>query len=1393
MYFETNDIMPISDFSDQCSSIAKEVEAGRRLLVKRGTQYSFGVVSIEDMQLLAAAESPEMAQALKHIMERGREDEAPMLKDLELAPGQAVAGRAQSQTVHLSLSHHYMAVGTSSQDRSTLISSCLASATAGTSPTEILALTANPALYLSHTPTPNMLPITVHADLEDPTRLQNFRRQLEREVTFRHSVLRQYEANSTDDYRRMYPSAPAIKDLTLIMDRADLLLSRSPELQTVIAGIMEHDSMFGISLWLLGGPDLAELSMAKFFTRRIALQSDDPRQITKTLHSTAVAPAILPAFTGLLHEPHLPTPSRFTLTKPDVDPAPLRTCAGTWTQHSTEAITLGEAFDLAEWIQGDTRLRIPVGIFPTSMKRTPLPWMLDLSGNVLVMTSNTQRSTEFQKVTDTLMAAIALTTHPENVQIFYIGPTPEGPLPSGLPHISAAASFEEDDFVERILRKIRALRESREAVLATSGLNFAQSRESKDGASQELRAQLQSYGDHYGDIYLIVAGHSNRSSLGRHTPALAALAATGPRFGIHLILVADPATEGAYSNIQNLDVVVDFTKPTLDNFATVSGSELTALFAEPQLHRGPARPLEDIVEVARNNAAGSNAPSLDRLPTRLFWEGMQQPIAKEATRAEKFRITFGCREEDDLPHASADFGHFPHLLIVGERQSGKSEAIRTLIHGIAQQASTKDDAVVFLYDPRGVHQDRIPDTNLYASVRTEEQFISEMQRMIGELNLAKGRDLVENAAAAELNERTWWSGPEVFIVIDDYDLAIPRGIPSPVHELIGWVRATGFDRGIHVIIAMKSDDFATTMITDPIIKQMTQDLTPALLLSTDKLHGAYCRTKFARFRVAGRAIYTEPQLYRSALVQVAWVGPGNQTPYSTTASAIGADMDDTTYAERTEKADLPPWESLMRITDPSDLDVRAMWDQIEGSNDMKFLRVPIGFQRDGRNVELDLKEIGRGGEGPHGMLIGFPGSGKGEFLRNLALNLCATHSPELLNMVTVSHKGSDWLNELEDGPHIAGLLNNMDENPKLVRQFIDGTTQELQRRYDIVVEAAKKHPGENINCLFDYLRVRTNVDHGLQALPALLVIVEGFSELLEVHPELVQPLVGILRKSRSLGMHWLFVDETLGRSVGLEANVSYKIGLKTISMQDSRQLLGTDAAFRLNGEPGFAIIKSPARGLTQIRIAYSGRPYLPSPDADHHDGPVASVYDVVARQIVQAITERPYQVFEENPQPPKATPKRTRAPKASTKKVAAAPEAEPAKKTPAKKAATKSTKKQAPPAGNNLQDNVNRRVSLGPLSDEATRAIFGNANTIPAPQSEQLQPLSISELQPGDILKWKDKTMLVVGPGLAADPDNPDQTVPLHELLADPKDFAGAFRPSRGENDDQSRSPVTGE
>ena len=322
---------------------------------------------------------------------------------------------------------------------------------------------------------------------------------------------------------------------------------------------------------------------------------------------------------------------------------------------------------------------------------------------------------------------------------------------------------------------------------------------------------------------------------------------------------------------------------------------------------------------------------------------------------------------------------------------------------------------------------------------------------------------------------------------------------------------------------------------------------------------------------------------------------------------------------------------LLGVGDPYELDLAASW--VTRSNRDR-LRVPIGLQPDGRPLELDLKESAQDGMGPHGLLVGATGSGKSELLRTLVLALAVTHSSEILNFVLVDFKGGATFTRLDRLPHTSAVITNLADELELVDRMLDAIQGELVRRQELL-RAAGNYASQR-----DYERARA-AGAPLEPLPALLVIVDEFSELLTARPDFIDMFVQIGRVGRSLAVHLLLASQRLdeGKLRGLESHLSYRIGLRTFSAMESRAVLGAPDAYQLPRAPGHGFLKTEADALTRFRAAYvSGRYQRGGPVRIVGGGPrVEPIQDYSTRFQVPPVVEEsqpePAAGEEENEQP----------------------------------------------------------------------------------------------------------------------------------------------------------------
>ena len=246
-----------------------------------------------------------------------------------------------------------------------------------------------------------------------------------------------------------------------------------------------------------------------------------------------------------------------------------------------------------------------------------------------------------------------------------------------------------------------------------------------------------------------------------------------------------------------------------------------------------------------------------------------------------------------------------------------------------------------------------------------------------------------------------------------------------------------------------------------------------------------------------------------------------------------------------------------------------------GSQLRELLRVPIGRDEAGNPVELDLKEPASGGMGPHGIMVGATGSGKSELLRSITAALAARHEPSLLNLLLIDFKGGAAFAGLEPLPHVAGLVTNLAEEPGLIARVKAALAGELERRQKLLRD------GGDLSSIGEYHARLSRLGKAGQAgrdevdpFPYLVVIVDEFGELLESEPSFIEVFNAIGRMGRSLGVHLLLATQRLdeGRVRALEPHLRYRLALRTFSAAESRNILGSPAAFELPSVPGMGYL-----------------------------------------------------------------------------------------------------------------------------------------------------------------------------------------------------------------------------
>ena len=364
--------------------------------------------------------------------------------------------------------------------------------------------------------------------------------------------------------------------------------------------------------------------------------------------------------------------------------------------------------------------------------------------------------------------SIVATHMREGLAVYVIGDLPEL---EALPHVAGVASMKDAERTRRIVDEVTGLL------------------------------------DHPRPVMLVVDGwHALDEDL---REPLARIASEGPDAGIHLVV-----TTQRWSAIR-------------PNVRDLIGTRLELRLAEPmdslinrkhqeKLPATPGRGLtpdgktvqlaftsgEDIAHLA---TTADQAP-VDRL--RVLPEGVDTQSLLDGQR-----IPLGIGGPALEPvYASG------HILVVGAGGCGKSTFIASTITAVEHMG--REAARMVVLDPKRAHLGRA-DENMVAAYAASTSAITQAAKSLAVT--LQSRLPGAEVTPEQLRERSWWSGPELYLIIDDYELVGEEPL-RPIAELLPHAR----DIGLHVVAARKFGGVSRALF-GPFLTAL-KDLQPDVLL-----------------------------------------------------------------------------------------------------------------------------------------------------------------------------------------------------------------------------------------------------------------------------------------------------------------------------------------------------------------------------------------------------------------------------------------------------------------------------------------------------------------------------------------------------------------------------------
>jgi type VII secretion protein EccCb len=534
-------------------------------------------------------------------------------------------------------------------------------------------------------------------------------------------------------------------------------------------------------------------------------------------------------------------------------------------------------------------LAIPIGIADEPARQRQIPLAIDFAGaqGNLAIAGAPQSGKSL--LLRTMILSLAVTHTPEEVQIYGIDFGGGGlESMSALPHVGTIASRLDADLVRRVISHIESTLTEREGLFRQHGIDSVQT-------FRQMRADGLLPPEAGGDVFFFLDGWAAfKERFEALEGTIADLASRGLGYGVHVIVTLNRWME-MRANVLDaiggrlelrlnsaMDSMIDRKKAAVirpnQPGRGLHPSTLVFQVCLPRLdERDTTESLSAATKIAVDHIAsrweGWTAPEVKLLPTEITLDelkALDESIGQRALEAGLERpvaggVIVGMKEKGMAPWRLDLSGAEPHFTIYGDSESGKTTFIQTWLTSLCEQHGPEEVQVV-LIDYRRTLLGVVPPTHLRGYAASEPAAQDLIAAVVDE---AKSRLPGVDVTAQQLRERSWWAGPDVYVVVDDYDLIVsPAG--SPVTPLLSLL-AQGRDVGLHLITARRVGG-ASKMAYEAITARVREVSPAGIILSGDREEGQLLGGVRASEQPPGRGVLVT----RRAAPMLVQVGTSNE-------------------------------------------------------------------------------------------------------------------------------------------------------------------------------------------------------------------------------------------------------------------------------------------------------------------------------------------------------------------------------------------------------------------------------------------------------------------------------------------------------------------------------------
>jgi len=518
------------------------------------------------------------------------------------------------------------------------------------------------------------------------------------------------------------------------------------------------------------------------------------------------------------------------------------------------------------------QLAVPLGFVDRPAEQSRGILEVDLAGSaghlMVVGASLTGKTTSLR----TLISAFALTHSPAEAQFYCIDFGGGGLAPlAGLLNVGGVAGRQDAERVRRTVAEVAALLDEREPRFANAGID-------SPAALRARRSRGELKGAEWADVFLVIDNWpAVRQEFDDLEAPLQEIAARGLGYAVHVVLTANRWIDVRSSLREAIGGRLELrlhdpgesaiNRREAENVAKgVPGRGITSA----SLHFQTALPrIDGSVEVTDQQRG------LELLieKANALWEGARtKPVLVLPRMIELAQIgatdaagvAVGVSERDLKP-VSLDLGAAdPHFLVFGDGESGKTNFLRTFLIGLIAK-SRLEQVQVLVVDYRRTLLGVVPPEYLVGYAGAEPAAAAQLAETAAALTR---RLPPADISIEQLRARSWWKGPELYLVVDDYDLvATPSANPLlPMLPLLAQAK----DIGLHMLVARRAGG-AGRGVLEQLLLRIRELGSPGLLLSGDPQEGPLVGSSRASHQPPGRGLLVRRH-EKPFLIQVAFSG-----------------------------------------------------------------------------------------------------------------------------------------------------------------------------------------------------------------------------------------------------------------------------------------------------------------------------------------------------------------------------------------------------------------------------------------------------------------------------------------------------------------------------------------